>query len=334
MPYHYGHPFYLIRNYDVPDRFYPMGDLEQTEGVQRELNATRSQMMNARKKDIRKYIYRKTAFSPKAIEALGSDKDNELVEVTDDNFDLDKVIIPLSQTPVNAELYRHSELVEKDLEKITGVSDYMRGAPPETTRTATEASIIQDAINARAADKLSNIETAVREVARRLVSLAQQYVSTDQVMHIVGNDGASYWVEWKPEDIKGEFIFDVEAGSTQPKNETFRRQQAVQMMNAFGPFLPTGFINIPEFLKYVLQFGFDVKNPMKFISMPMAPPMPGEPAPGQPQPAPTYNKESPPPENEKPKGQRSSEGLRNQLSGQVGLQQPNGGGALGPGGQA
>jgi hypothetical protein len=38
MPYSFGHPFVMMRNYDVPDYFYPIGDLEQIEPMQRELN--------------------------------------------------------------------------------------------------------------------------------------------------------------------------------------------------------------------------------------------------------------------------------------------------------
>ena len=40
----------MLRNYDVPDYFYPMGDLESIESLQLELDKTRSQMMNARKR--------------------------------------------------------------------------------------------------------------------------------------------------------------------------------------------------------------------------------------------------------------------------------------------
>ena len=34
MPYAYGQPFVMLRNYDVPDYFYPMGDLESIESLQ------------------------------------------------------------------------------------------------------------------------------------------------------------------------------------------------------------------------------------------------------------------------------------------------------------
>ena len=34
MPYAFGHPFVMLRNYEVPDQFYPIGDLEQIEPLQ------------------------------------------------------------------------------------------------------------------------------------------------------------------------------------------------------------------------------------------------------------------------------------------------------------
>ena len=64
MPYHSGHPFVMMRNYDVPDMFYPMGDLESIESLQEELNKTRSQMVNHRKRYARKYLYHERSFGP------------------------------------------------------------------------------------------------------------------------------------------------------------------------------------------------------------------------------------------------------------------------------
>ena len=55
MPYAYGQPFVMLRNYDIPDFFYPMGDLESIESLQLELDKTRTQLINARKRYARKY---------------------------------------------------------------------------------------------------------------------------------------------------------------------------------------------------------------------------------------------------------------------------------------
>ena len=75
MPYAYGQPFVMLRNYDVPDHFYPIGDLEAIESLQLELDKTRSQLMNDRKRYARKYLYHERSFGPEGREALESDED-------------------------------------------------------------------------------------------------------------------------------------------------------------------------------------------------------------------------------------------------------------------
>ena len=77
------------------------------------------------------------------------------------------------------------------------------------------------------------------------------------------------WLTYDKDYIQGEFDFEVEAGSTQPQNETFRRQSAMQMVDAMAPFVQAGVINVPELAKYVLQFGFGVKDPSSLVAGPV-----------------------------------------------------------------
>jgi len=139
---------------------------------------------------------------------------------------------------------------------------------PEIRRTATEAAIMQDAANARAADKLATIEGSIQEVAYRLVALAQQYMTGEQVARVVGKDGVPIWITFDRDYISGEFDFEVEAGSTAPNNESFRRQMALQMVDAMSPFASAGVVNVQRLAAHVLQFGFGIKNPAEFLEVP------------------------------------------------------------------
>lgn len=276
MPYAFGHPYEIIANYEVPDEFYPIGDLEMIEAPQQELNKTRSQMMNHRKKYGRKYLYRASALGPEGRQGLESNDDNIAIEVIDDNQPLQDVILPVPITPMAGDLYQYSDLIEADMDKVSGVNEYARGSIPEIRRTATEAAMIQDGANARSADKLALIEISIGKIARKLLMLAQQYMTGEQAARIVGADGQQFWFSYSHEDIEGEFDFTVEGGSTQPQNETFRRQQALAMMNALGPFIGS-VVDPQRIVHHVLQFGFGVKSPGKFMMQ--APPMmpPGQP---------------------------------------------------------
>jgi hypothetical protein len=269
LPYAFGHPFVMIRNYDVPDEFYPIGDLEMLEGPQLELDKTRSQMMNHRRKYSRKWLFRESAFNEQGRQALLDDTDGVMVPVEED-VPLGDTVVPLPITSMSADLYGYSQTIEQDIDTISGVNEYARGASPEIRRTATEAAMIQDAANARAADKLAVIEGAIARVGRKVMQLLQQYMTVEQTVRVNGPGGEAFFFSFDYSDIYGEFDFEVEAGSTQPNNEAFRQQQAMSLMNAVAPLV--GVVIDPAALaKHVLQNGFGIKNPEAFMVSAPAP---------------------------------------------------------------
>ena len=279
MPYAYGQPFVMMRNYDIPDYFYPMGDLEALESLQQELDKTRSQMMNARKRYARKYLFHERSFGPEGREALESDEDGRLVPVVDENKPLSETVIPMPQTPLSPEIYNMSEIVEADINTVSGVSEYARGQMPEIRRTATEASIIADAGNARAADKLAIVEIGIGQIARRVIQLMQQFMTGEQMAQVADKSG-NLFVPYTRDDITGEYDFSVEAGSTQPINDTIRKQQAVSLLNAMAPLVGT-VIDPSALAKHVLSNGFGIKDPDKFMmQQPPQAPAPGGPGQG------------------------------------------------------
>ena len=265
MPYAFGHPFEMIRNYEVPDHFYPMGDLEMIAPLVKELSKTRSEMMNHRARYARKYIARKAAINKADLNKIASKRDGEVIFVEDDSVPLGDVIQPVNQIGMDPGLYNWSQAIENDIQDISGITEFMRGGGGQIRRTATEASLLQDAANVRTAEKLDRVETFIANLATKLLQINQQYVTGEQAAKVIGRDGASLFVPYTREDIKGQYNFRVEAGSTVPKNETFRRQSALGMLQAMGPFIQTGQVNVQELLRVVLRDGFAIKNPEKFL---------------------------------------------------------------------
>lgn len=262
-PYPFGHPFVMLPNYEVPDQFYAIGDLEALEPMQQELNAVRSDMMNHRKRWQRAYMALRDKLDSDAQASLMSDKDGRIVWIDGDE-DLARIVQPIAQVPLDPQMYQYSNQIEADIELVSGVSEYQRGAPSEIRRTATEANMIQDATNARVSDKLAQVELFMSEIARRIVQLAQMYLTGEQVARIVGPDGAQNWVKFTREEIAGEFDFTVEAGSTQPKNDVFRRQQALQLAQTLQPYIGVA-VNPQALASYILKEGFGVTDPSPFI---------------------------------------------------------------------
>jgi len=269
IPFPFGHPFVMIRNYEVPDHFYPMGELESIEELQYELNNTRSQMMNHRKRFARKWLYDKEAFDTDGIKALESDEDNTMVPVdTNGQMDIQKAVAPMPSIGTPPDFYNQSELIQQDMDRISGTSDYMRGATAQIRRTATEAAMIQDAMNSRAADKLSRIESTLSQCGARVIQLMQMYMTGEKLIRVVGSKAVPAWINFDSDYIAGEFDYEVEAGSTQPMNESFRRQSALQLVDAMAPFVGQGIVDPMALARHVLQFGFGIKDPTMFMGQP------------------------------------------------------------------
>ena len=98
--------------------------------------------------------------------------------------------------------------------------------------------------------------------------MAQQFLTGEHVARVVGSSAMPIWVNFDRDYIMGEFDFEVEAGSTQPVNESFRRQMALQMVDAMAPFVGAGVVDMGALARHVLQFGFGVKTPEAFLAQP------------------------------------------------------------------
>jgi hypothetical protein len=181
--------------------------------------------------------------------------------------------MPVQGTP--AEFYNQSDLIISDIDRVSGTSEYQRGGGQNIRRTATEAAMIQDASNARSADKLAGIERVLGEIGQRLIQLMQQFMTGEHVVRIVGMSHPT-WVKFDADYIAGEFDFEVEAGSTAPNNESFKQQKAFEMNEVFGQYLGT-YIDPMTFLPEVLRM-MGVKDPTSMMMQP-----PPEQGGGQPQ---------------------------------------------------
>ena len=259
IPYAFGHPFSMVRDYEIPDFFYPMGELEQIESLQHELNETRTAQMNHRRRNVRKYLIDDSRFDQRGKDALKSDVDNTIVPVLGSENPT-TAIADMPQTGISADIYNMSEVIQGDIRQVAATTDF---AQTEIRRTATESAIMQDQQNARATDKLSAIEGSIADIGARVIMLMQQFLTGKHVARIAGSQAVPIWIRYDKDYIKGEFDFEVEGGSTQPRNESFRRQSALQFMDIMAPLLGT-VVNPAEVARKVLN-DFGIKDADRFL---------------------------------------------------------------------
>jgi hypothetical protein len=274
-PFPGGHPFVFVPNYEVPERFFPIGDVETIYPLQLELGITRTAQLNDRKRGRRITLFRGAALDAQGIQDLRDGKDNVMINVVKADTMFDDVFRQISSQGLQPEWYQADQQAMSDIDLVSGVTEYQRGGQTDIRRTATEVGVMQDASNARSADKLAKVEKAMGEVAERMIKLSQQFMEAESIARVVSDQHVVEWVNYSAQALQGEFTFKVEAGSSQPQNESFKRQMAMQMMDTFGQFIGSGLLNDQAFLAQIMRLN-GWSNPEDYMGPGLPPPMPPE----------------------------------------------------------
>lgn len=280
-PYPFGHPFVYFGNHEITERLYDMGDVKAITDLQDELNQTRTDIMNHRKRYRVKYWYR-DGLPSETIDGIKSAEEDCLVPIPEGE-DIQDVFGVIPQIQIPADFYNQSLMISSDLDEVSGVSEYQRGKAV-SGGTATEAAIGASAAQARSSEKLRRLERGMATIAENMLGLMQKYLTNDLVLRIAGvkasreyrgsieESGVEYdsdreimWIKVDRELIAGEFDFEVEAGSTQPNNEALRSQRAIQVLSLLTPYVASGLVDSGALLRWALeQLGF--QNPDRFLT--------------------------------------------------------------------
>lgn len=257
------YPYRMLRFNEVPDEFYPMSDVEPWEAQQLELNKIRTQMSIHRKRYNRKYVAKKDAFDDDDLESLKNGEDGTIVMTEEDN--VDAAIKPLQDAPIHQEVILTESRVKDDITEISGITGYQRGTADEGAKTATEASIVESQSRNRVEERLDVVNTFVLNVVSDIAKISQKFMTLEDVIPILGEDGAMGWLELSPEDIQGEFTYDIVYGSSLPVNKDVDKQQFLQLyeMSSQDPYFN------PVALRTELLRKFDQRDVRRFLS-PMA----------------------------------------------------------------
>lgn len=179
---------------------------------------------------------------------------------------------------MSGDAWRLTELMQRDMDEVSGVSEMARGT--SSVNTATEASFIQAQSGLRVGDMRHMLDRALRNSLRKVAKIIRGFYGPDRVVPIAGPGGA-YWqfVQLSPMLLQADLDIDIEPGSTERIDKNVRVRQITEAMDrlmAMDPLLQQqGYIvNWAEMAKDFLKQTEVVKNPDKLImQLPPMPPM-------------------------------------------------------------
>ena len=132
----------LIFNYEPEFPLRGIAHVKRLMPQFKELNAYRSYMAMATRKDTRQYVTRKGTFNSDEMTLLTEGHDGLILEV-DSGYErpLNDAIIPIQNAPISANIQNYLANVEVDLERVIGTSPAARGIV--TKATAYEVETVQ-----------------------------------------------------------------------------------------------------------------------------------------------------------------------------------------------
>ncbi len=270
-------PIIQLPNYRIPNSPYHLSDLEMVYSLQLELNKTRSQMITHRRRNVVKWMVRDQTVTPEMEEAMRSSKLNDVISVPS-NEPFDEILQQIVAAPLSPDMYLIDDRIRADINDVTGVNDFLRGAPQSGSRTATEATIVEGATNTRTRHKLLQIETAARQVGQLLLDIIRDVLPLtdfeEMSMFITGREAerlnrAAGEEDFKtdlvitptPEVFEGRYEVNVERGSTELRNPELKAQKlgnmVVSMLSAAPTLLQLG---IPLNIQLLMEMWFKAEG--------------------------------------------------------------------------
>ena len=251
-------PVGIVNDIRMPHEAMGIGEAEIAESFQEE----KSDLRNARMDNIHQIVNRMWTVMNNA----GID-DVELMSRPGGivHMDVPDSVRPLVQGEMHFSTYKEEEILDQDVQRITGATDILRGLAFNASRqTATSDKIKAEFAAARTRIKILDMQNHfLRQVGRWIIALEQQFTTEEKQIRINRN-GITEDIRIKPEDISGDWDVKPELDQAFPLSKAQKREDASLTLQALAPYIQGGVVVADEIIKYFLKT-HNIPNPEKLL---------------------------------------------------------------------
>lgn len=223
---HLEYPFAKLEH--IPTgKYYPESVITDLVGPQRELNRTRSQLVENKNLTAR----------PRYWAQKGS------IEIGKVSGEPGQVLFtnpgtmpptPMEMPQMPQYVMQSLDMLQQDLDDISGQHEISRGGTPNSQVTAATAiSFLQEQDDSLLSVTVDSQEQAIRKIGRQYLSLAKQFWTTERAVKITGEDGYFDAMTFTGSDVVGTRInrdVRVEAGSALSHSKAARQAVIMDLM--------------------------------------------------------------------------------------------------------
>jgi len=235
-------PFVMFRDYHDDRSFWSMGEIDQIEPLQTDVNEMRGMIIdNAHHMDNGVWIIDdESGVDPFSI----TDQPGQIIVKQQGSEVRREQGVPLPN-----EVFNFLNDTKTVIESVSGIYDVTQGRRPTGITAAAAIAELQEAAQARIRLKARNLEMALREVYRMALDLMLQYYDPEGTVRIVlpndtpqlpgmgetlsvGNERIAFMKLMWLADVQSRdrrFDFNIEAGSSIPISKVQRYNEAIQL---------------------------------------------------------------------------------------------------------
>lgn len=205
-------PFVLMKNYDVPFKFWGVGEVEQILSPQIYINELTNQIIdNAKSTANMQWIIDKNS-------GIGQGKLTNrpgLVIRKNPGSEVRRDTPPPMPTYVRETI----DVMKADIQDISGVLDSLKGEKQSGIVAASAILALQEASQSRIRLKIKIMESNLSELANMVYSRMQQFWKLDRWVRITDIEGNPLFREIGQRVLQNDYDLKVQAGSTMPVNK-------------------------------------------------------------------------------------------------------------------
>ena len=212
-PYSDGYPFVLVKDYDVPDKFWGEGEVAQLISPQKYLNELNNSVVDTAKATANMpWIIDKNAGIPygKITARPG------LVIRKNPGTEVKREQAPQMPLYVTNSI----EVIKSDIQQISGIYDSLRGDGVTGVYTAQGILALQEAGQVRIRLKVKLLEEALAKIGQKWFSRMKQYWKDDKWLLLTKPDGSYDMKKFVTEVLDYDYDVKITAGSTMPVNRS------------------------------------------------------------------------------------------------------------------
>src|SRR5574343_2088459 len=230
-----GLPYELLMFNEDPVYFWGNPAARYVYPQQLDLNEVKKATYRNRRYNLLKFLYQAGKITKEALDLIMSDDPDDVgIAIPIGAENLQSSVYPFQPHNLTSELEKDKQMILSDNRETIGISRNAAGEYiPMTSKTATEANLVQQGSDIRIDERRDMVADSLVGLVSKMNQIVFKYWTTEKVVEIVGVDGQRQWIEYTGEQLKGEYFLSIDPDSGVPVSRRLRYEQAQKLVEMY-----------------------------------------------------------------------------------------------------